>query len=329
MVMDQPEHISEHRTTTAVTRKWSDINAAKLLGTFGCSSFLYSFLGNPLFLAVARQQCMREHVSVLSVLKNMRKENGVRSWFQGSGVAITGTVLSEMVYYFIIEFAKEKLPLDTEAARNFGAGLFADGVSGPLWTPFAVVSQMQWVAGAGLSADKAKMNCAATVNDVVQREGIRGLFKGTLMSWSMLPLSGLWWVVYEVLKKKCYLKLEESHASGSYKWIPPTLRNHAPDCLCSTTDNPLANAVVGSAASIIISAIMNPLWVIRTRLQVLPAKAGVRIPALWIARDLIQHEGVQGLFKGIRTNVVLGAAGGFAFGPTYEGTKKFADVTED
>jgi hypothetical protein len=294
-----------------------------LVGTFGCSSLIYSFLGNPLFLAVARQQVMREHVPIQAVLRSVIREHGFRGLFLGCGVSVAGTVLSEMFYYLIIEISKEKLPFQ-ESGRNFCAGLLADGISGPIWTPFAVVSQMQWVAA---SESGKSLHFVSTIRDIVNREGVRGLFKGTLMSWTMLPLSGLWWVVYEQLKKLCYLQIEASHASGSYLWVPKSIRSRCPECFGSATDNPLAHAFVGSAASVIISTIMNPLWVIRTRLQVQPPPPGARIPSLWILKDLLRHEGCRGLLKGLYTNIALGAAGGFAFGPTYEGTKMFADVS--
>ena len=315
---------AEHHQTTAFNRSWSDVNPTKLMATFGCTSLTYSFLGNPLFLAVARQQVRRESVSLAFVLREVVRDHGVRGLFKGCGVSVCGTVLSEMVYYMIIEVSKEKLPLG-EMGRNFGAGLLADGISGPIWTPFLVVCQMQWVA----AKDCNKSNhFVHTIRDVVHREGLRGLFKGTVMSWGMLPLSGMWWVVYENLKKLCYGQLEHMKATEMQLWVPQTVRSRCPDCFGSTTDNPAVNAAVGCAASVAVATACNPLYVVRTRMQTSQSQPGVRMPSLWILRDLIKHEGFRGLTKGMHAVVALSAAGGLVFGATYEGAKKFADKSD-
>jgi hypothetical protein len=96
----------------------------------------------------------------------------------------------------------------------------------------------------------------------------------------------------------------------------------------STTDNIAINTTVGALTSAAAGILQNPLLVIRTRVQVMARPAGVRLFGLWIARDIIRHEGVSGLFRGLRTNVLLQAGEGAVFGTLYESTKFFADTSQ-
>jgi hypothetical protein len=56
--------------------------------------------------------------------------------------------------------------------------------------------------------------------------------------------------------------------------------------------------------------------------------AGIRFPTLWVAKDLMHHEGIRGFYRGLMTNQLIGAMEGSVFAGTYEGSKYFADITD-
>lgn len=312
--------------TSAVTRSWSDMNTFKMLSTFAATSFLYSFFGQPLFLAIARQQCCTTHISATKVLRDVVRDHGYRGLYRGAGAAVSGTVLSELVYYFVVEFSKEKLPLPEREWRSFGAGLLADLVATPVFNPFAVVSQVQMVAGSAFGGGHNYMSAWRTTVTLLRERGMRSLFRGTVLTLVVAPLTGAWWYIYESFKRIAY-RMAPLMGEFGVRRLSPTFRASLPSYITSTTDNALINSGVGAAASMVLGVIMNPIYVLRLRLQLGKPIPGVRFPLLHVVRETVHNEGVRALWKGLGGNLVAGVVGGSAFGVTYEGAKQFSDIT--
>jgi hypothetical protein len=113
----------------------------------------------------------------------------------------------------------------------------------------------------------------------------------------------------------------------------------------SPTDNPILNATAGVAATTITTILYNPVNVIRTRLQSLPAppNGGVytmggspsstphhqrRAPGgrvLGLCKDLLHKEGVRGFFKGTTLNLSVAVFDGVLFSTVYELGKLSSD----
>ncbi|KAH9578168.1 Mitochondrial substrate/solute carrier [Trypanosoma melophagium] len=312
--------------TSAVTRSWSHVDKGMLFATLGATSFAYSFFGQPLFLAVSRQQYSRGRVTVRQIMQEMYNQYGIRGLFRGAGMAVSGSVISELVYYLIVEYGKEHLPFRTLEQRSLAGGFAAELVSGPLYNPFAVVSQVQMVAG-NRPGDHCYRNAFQTTRNIVSEQGWRALFRGTLLTVIVSPLTGSWWLVYELLKERAYYILERvSMRSGPI--LPPGLRHRLPIGCTSTTDNVILNSAVGAVSSMVIGIVMNPLYVLRLRLQLSKDIGNKFFPLFGVMRNIFRQEGFRAFFKGIRANLFMGAMGGCAFGMTYEGAKKFSDVTE-
>lgn len=312
--------------TSAVTRSWSDVDPLRMMATLALTSFMYSVLGHPLFLAIARQQCSKTSVSAYQVLSDLGRTYGARGLYRGAGAAVTGTVLSELVYYLVVEYSKEKLPLREQEWRSFGAGFLADCASTPVFNPFGVVSQVQMVAGSSFSSEHNYMSAWRTTLTLVHEQGIRSLFRGTLLTLAVTPLTGAWWFVYELFKRRAYAAAP-AVATTLDAVVPSAVVVRLPRYCTSTTDNVLINCGVGAATSIVMGVIMNPVYVLRLRLQVYKKPEGVRFPVLGILKDILAHEGPRALMKGLGMNLFIGAAGGCAFGLTYEGAKKLSDIS--
>lgn len=314
--------------TSAVTRSWSDVDPLKLMMTFGATSFTYSFFGQPFFLVIARQQCSTTHISATRVVRDVIQSHGLRGFYRGAGAAITGTVLSELVYYFVVEYWKEKLPLQEREWRSFGAGLLADLGSTPVFNPFAVVSQVQMVAGSSFSQGHNYMSAWRTTVTLVREQGVSCLLRGTVLTMVVAPLTGAWWFVYESFKRMVYGAAPTIGAwlSGV---VSPSLLQRLPQHCTSTTDNVLVNAGVGAAASMVIGIIMNPIYVLRLRLQLGKRIEGTYFPLWHIMKEVLRNEGPRAFWKGLGGNLLVGVVGGCAFGFTYEGAKELSDITQD
>lgn len=308
--------------TTATNRKWSDLDAPKLLSTVGATTVAATVASQPLYIILARQQCAHAPMSFAAVARDIYQRHGLRGYFRGVGATTGGMVIFSVMYYAILELSKEYLPLESKSSRDFFGGLLADGLMNPIYTPFAVVSQLQMVAGFGVNEKSPYHSAAATARDVVSQRGYRGLLRGVALSMVMLPLAGAWWIVYEKVKQWTYdwvqSQSSEPFSFGGYG-------SQLPTWCTSRTDNALLNLAVGGASSAMVMCAANPLYVIRTRVQVMHIPSNVKWVTSWVAKELWRTNGIRGLFQGLSTNILMGAAEGSVFALTYEGTKLFAD----
>lgn len=316
----------DHHHATATTRKWSDVDHFRLLGAVAVTTTTCCVASQPLYVVLARQQCSRIRLTMSGVGQSIWKELGIRGFFRGCAASVMGMVVFQMLYYVVVETAKEYLPISSKAARDFCAGFCADGLTNPLYIPFTVIAQHQMVAGFGVAKDEVYANMRVTANNLISHSGKRALFRGLGLSMVMLPLSGLWWSVYEQMKLRAYHCIEQTKGRQIVpSWVPTS---SLPSCCTSRTDNVLVNLVVGGVASCLVTCFANPLYVIRSRVQVMRVPAGVGSTTLWVAKDLLHKEGFRGFFRGLGTNIVLSISEGSIFAGTYEGTKFFADITD-
>eukprot|EP00796_Vickermania_ingenoplastis_P006637 gene6637-4756_t len=298
---------------SAVTRSWSDMDHSRLMLTFGTTSLLYSAVGQPFFLVIARQQSAVQPLSAAQVFRAAIRRDGWRSLFRGTGLSVSGTVLSELVYYLCLETGKEKLPLGTLEARSFGAGLAAELSSTLVFNPFAVVSQIQMVAGpSSTTCEYPYRSAAATTRALIADHGWHCLFRGAFVSLLVAPVVGGWWYVYEGLKRRVY-----AVAPRALEALPPRLARRLPRWCTSTSDNPLINSAVGGATNLLFCVVMNPIYVLRLRVQTTPSAAPH--PFRSAAADMMRREGPRALWKGLSINMLMAALGG----PTATRTHEF------
>lgn len=350
---------SSPSSVTAVTRSWSDMNHWKLMMTFGAGSFFYSAAGQPFYLAIARQQHSSTKLSARQVFKEAIRRDGWRSLFRGTGIAVSGTVTSELLYYLVLEYGKEKLPFQHRESRSFLAGLVAEFSSALLFNPFAVVSQIQMVSsspslaqrsrrstGSGRSSTsphtaKVKVvlpqllsssgtptcpysygSALSITRSLIRDHGWLSLFRGALVSVLVAPVVGGWWYMYEALKGHAY-------AVAPYLLPSPTcssssLIRRLPHWCTSTSDNALINALVGATTNMMFCLVMNPIYVLRLRVQTCPSTA--KYPFREAMKEMLAKEGPHALWKGLSMNMWLAILGGLTFGFAYEGTKQLSDA---
>lgn len=334
----QPPELT-HVKTTAATRRWSDVDHQKLLLTVAATTAGCCILSQPLYLVLARQQCAREHLGMALVAKQVLRDHGLVGFFRGCGATVAGMVIFQILYYFVVEIGKEHAPFESKAARDFAAGVAADGLTNPIYIPFSVIAQRQMTAGStGVAAHEPFLGIWQTAKRIVNTSGRSSLFRGLGVSMALLPLAGLWWAVYESLKASAYSAIQASswctEKEAAFRMSRQSTAAHPkkwrmPEWCVSTTDNALVNVSVGAAASCVITIAANPLYVVRSRLQVMHVPKDVRSATMWVAKDIWLHEGLRGYMRGLRTNILVSILEGAFFAGTYEGSKLFADLTAE
>jgi len=171
------------------------------------------------------------------------------------------------------------------------------------------------VNGCGLAKDKVYRGVHGTILHTFRSDGVSVLFRGLLITMSLIPLSGVWWVLYERCKRIVY-----RHADSLIGCVPYAHQIPCSSSLRSRTDNPAINSSVGAVVSGTMSVIMNPLLVLRTRIQTVESRS-----LSYVLRDLIRMEGPSALFKGLKVSLCMGCINDPWFGVFYESMKLLAD----
>jgi hypothetical protein len=225
-------------------------------------------------------------------------------------------------YYALVDMWKEFGPVENKVSRDFSAGVIAEGFAAPVYSPFAVISQRQMVAGCGIAQHEAYSGVVQSMRHMLSTVGPRAFFRGMGITIAMLPVAGCWWALYEYLKHVTYATL---NAPGPASLQLTSWAGTLPRWATSTTDNLVVNFALGSTASCVVAVVANPFYVLRSRVQVMQVPAGTKLPTMWVARDLLEKEGMRGLLRGLRTNIVACTLEGAVFATMYEGVRYLAD----
>lgn len=159
-----------------------------------------------------------------------------------------------------------------------------------------------------------RQNGLALARQIVQQEGIRGLYRGFGASVAtFVPSSAIWWSAYGAYQKTIwhqYESLTGNHASGSLQ------ARSSREVLTVQT----SSALLAGCTSAVLT---NPLDVIKTRLQVASRLQGGPAPSfLSVGRQLIAEEGAKGLLRGVAPRVTSTGMWGTAMVTTYEFLKR-------
>ncbi|XVF80622.1 hypothetical protein PTKIN_Ptkin15bG0088600 [Pterospermum kingtungense] len=163
---------------------------------------------------------------------------------------------------------------------NAGAGAAAGVIAATFVCPLDVIKTRFQVHGLPkLGNETVKRSLiVGSLEQIFQKEGLRGMYRGlspTVLA--LLPNWAVYFTLYEQLK----------------------------DFLCSNDENHHlsvgANMLAASGAGAATTIFMNPLWVVKTRLQTQGMRAGV-VPyrSMFSALRRIAHEeGIRGLYSGL------------------------------
>lgn len=169
------------------------------------------------------------------------------------------------------------------------AGTVASTITNPLEVVKAQLQSSNMVAGAELA--KARGHPISIAQRIFQQDGISGFFRGlppTLIG--IIPSRSAYFYAYQQSKKA----LDPYFKEGS-----------PPNALLS-----------GLAAGITGNTLTNPIWMVRTRMQLLAdASAGQRTYTGYgdVIKSIYREEGIKGFYKGIQASYWGCAEGALQF----------------
>eukprot|EP00759_Apiculatamorpha_spiralis_P042652 PhF_6_TR40558/c0_g1_i1/m.60809/K15121/SLC25A44; solute carrier family 25, member 44 len=316
-----PEHNNEE--VTALNRSWSDIDPVKWFSMTATWSLCYSICTHPMnLMSLKRQTCESNEIpqSYSQSIRTHISLHGVRGLYRGFFATYFGASVSEWIYLGVLENCKERLPIEKDWIRDGLSGFSADLTSQLFYIPFGLIGNRQMAAGHGISA-YPYMSTPRYFRHIVQTEGIRGLYVGLMASLMLVPSSGVWWSIYGELKK--YLYGHHHVLMGLYGSYASML----PRPFTSETDNVIHNSLAGGLAGLSITGLINPVWVVRARVQVMEDSEERTLRH--VVKDIWRSHGVKGFYRGAGMNATIYAMESAIFGTLYEYFKYLAQIDED
>eukprot|EP00794_Sanderia_malayensis_P007164 gene7164-7971_t len=223
---------------------------------------------------------------ILQCLRQIVQEEGVRALFKGLAPNLVGVTPSRAIYFSV--YAKTK-----KALKSCGL-LHKDSKLVPLFAGAAAgfssntVTCPVWVLKTRLQLDKRKGGSSLrdTIARLYRTEGLKGFYRGLLISYVGIAETSIHFVLYEHLKMKLRPCDDQDDETGK--------------CL-----GDFAQFIVAASASKIVSCTaMYPHEVVRTRLRQ-PAVNGIKKyhSIVQTLRLVAAEEGIRGLYGGLGTQI--------------------------
>ena len=160
----------------------------------------------------------------------------------------------------------ERHPLLVSFAAPFVAGLVADAASIILYVPGDVIVQRLQVLNSPYKS------FTDAVRRIGREEGLRGFYRGFGATFVTSAIaSAIWWMVYEQSKQRLYAwdSSRQQHTAGSSTAAAAAPSSRDGGVWAAMTEvNRLPQLAAGFIAGTVTSSVINPLDVVKTRLQV-------------------------------------------------------------
>ncbi|XP_024968524.1 solute carrier family 25 member 44-like [Cynara cardunculus var. scolymus] len=281
---------------------WEMLDKSKF---FFLGAGLFSGVSGMLYPAVVlktRQQVLLKHMPCFKMAVSILRHEGFRALYRGFGTSLMGTIPARALYMGALEVTKSNLSCTTvkmgfsevkaAAIANAAAGLTAAMAAQLVWTPIDVVSQRLMVQG-GKGGAAIYNGGIDAFKRIIQRDGVRGLYKGFGISiLTYAPSNAVWWASYSMAYRSIWggirshsFKKEENVGGGGFK-----------------ADSMAVVAVQGVSATIAsgLSALVTmPLDTIKTRLQVLEGSDGGDKSVGRTVRNLVKEGGLSACYRGL------------------------------
>lgn len=190
------------------------------------------------------QRCDTLYKNTFDAFIKIARHEGFRGLYRGFLVAQIG-ILTGASYFGTYELTRQNLSYLDEASRGFIAGFAAAVVDQCFSNPLDVVTQKRMLEGQKTTKPTRLRGAARIVFDVYAKHGPQGLYRGFLAALLVQGLdSALWWSFYGVFLEY--------------------IGNVVPDGASHLLVQGTAGALSGFSSTVIL----NPLYVIKTRLQV-------------------------------------------------------------
>uniref|UniRef100_A0A0G4G459 Uncharacterized protein n=1 Tax=Chromera velia CCMP2878 TaxID=1169474 RepID=A0A0G4G459_9ALVE len=227
-----------------------------------------------------------------------------------------------------VESAVASLPSPalTQAAASNGRAANASSATGGSMAPHRTARASFSSSSASASATSAasgaetaaggsltRESAAGIVRRIYREEGVRGFFKGSLVTACLyVPGSAVWWSTYESTKVlygfgfDCILSVWKSLTLPGGSSSPSSSSGSSSRGASLKekerrgTDEPVVQFLAGGTAGFVAAVLTNPIDVIKTRVQ---THRGPRIGVFDHVRRLWREEGLRGFQRGIAPRV--------------------------
>jgi solute carrier family 25 folate transporter 32 len=195
------------------------------------------------------------------------------------------------------------LALTDPRVSNALAGAGAGAVAAVIVCPLDVLKTRLQVSTLRAPGGDAYVSTVSSLRNIVKVEGFRGLYRGlTPTLFALLPNWAVYFTAYEALKKMGKNKNNERFALDQL--LPPK-----PESNLAQSLRHMCAAAGAGAATVFVT---NPLWVVKTRLQVqhsvsLAGSMPDRVKytgTLDALRRLCAEEGIRGVYSGLAPSLV-------------------------
>jgi len=214
----------------------------------------------------------------------MSKQNSAFVNFIGGGVgAATGAFVT--------------CPLDVVQTR-LQSSVVNINTTPPILNSAAVTGRGVGVELFDIRAQRFGMQVFSYMRHVVQIEGFFALYKGLVPTLAgVVPSRAIYFTIYEQMKHLVSNKTSLSYGS------------------------PLNHVISALTASWSLSTLTNPIWFMKTRLQLDLLESSKRRPIIAVTREVFRNEGLGGFYRGLSASY-MGASETIMFFVIYEQMKK-------
>lgn len=233
-----------------------------------------------------------------AVIKGLYTNEGVRSLFKGLGPNLVGVIPARSINFFTYGLTKELLSNNFNEGKEttlihllsgINAGFVTSTATNPIWL---VKTRLQLDKSKG-KVYKSSWDC---LTHVVQKEGIKGLYKGLTASYLGGVESTIQWVLYEQMKSFIHRKSIELHGiDATHK----TKKDYILEWC--------ARSGAAGAAKFIASLITYPHEVVRTRLRQAPLESTGKpkyTGLIQCFKLVIKEEGVASMYGGLTPHLL-------------------------
>ncbi|XP_021207989.1 calcium-binding mitochondrial carrier protein SCaMC-2 isoform X2 [Bombyx mandarina] len=234
---------------------------------------------------------LKVFLQVNTTRENMRKclakmlnEGGITGMWRGNGINVIKIAPESAIKFAAYEQVKrlikgERSNHPLEIHERFIAGATAGAISQTVIYPLEVLKTRLALRKTGQYS-----GIADAARKIYAREGLRCFYKGYIPNiLGIVPYAGIDLAVYETLKKK-YISKYQAH-------------NEQPGILLLLA--------CGSISCTLGQVCSYPLALVRTRLQAREnAARGAEGTMRGVFREIVQREGIRGLYRGITPNFI-------------------------
>ncbi|CAG4946017.1 unnamed protein product [Parnassius apollo] len=170
----------------------------------------------------------------LRVLVQLANDEGIMSLYRGLALVLQSLSVSNFVYFYSFDTLRWLTPKSNSAIQDLMFGIFAGSINVLITSPL-------WVVNTRMKLEKNNYTSLVEgLRDVYKKEGMHGLWSGTVPSLLLVFNPAIQFMVYEALKRK----LMSAGYSDNY-----------------------AAFLVGAIAKVIATNLTYPLQLIQSRLR--------------------------------------------------------------